>query len=357
MVCDLITLDGTARYPGVAIAVAAVVDAKLGINGVSPALLQEGISALRNGLRAQDYPEAVMACDNVALGGVMRVPGVNTVAIAAESDCDPPGLPIEIPCVLGVADLLKSISEGDIVIVDGYKGVVHIDPDPGTLVHYQQAEEHRHIREKVFIASEHIPARTANGEIVFVYANLRDESELDAALDSGADGLVYDLRGDREDPSALCGHVLREAAGKPVVFIVEMGCEEILRAVMVYCTPGQVTLVSESADLLVSQVETALDTIVLEALQLDVEPPEVNMGWIAPVGDAADCSPLVIDASEWVDGFELPESEVEPVVIARGEADAIETLVAAGVRRVAVEPASVGAVKYAVRSIGVEDEA
>jgi hypothetical protein len=350
----MITLEGIAKQSGVAIAVAAVVDEKLGINAISPALLMDGISSLRNGLRPPDYPEAVLACDKLALGATMRIPGINIVGMAAESDSDVPELPVEIPCVIGVTDLLSSINEGDILIVDGYKGVVHIDPDPQTLIHYQQAEEHRHLRDKVFISSEHIPARTQSGETVYVYALMSDESQLALALSAGADGLMLDLRANREDLGALSGCVLREAAGKPVTFVLEFGCEEILRAAMAYCTPGQVTLASENADLLASQVETALDRVVLEALQLDVDPPRVNLGGFASAGgcDSAGGA-VVVDAT---DVISLPAVSEYTVVIVGQQIGAISELVGAGVRRVAVDPGVVSDAKYAILRIGMEDE-
>lgn len=351
----MITLDGIAKQPGVAIAVAAVVDEKNGINAVSHALLMDGISALRNGLRQPDYPEAVMACDKIALGATMRIPGINMVGIAAESDSDIPDLQVEVPCVIGVSELLSSINEGDILIVDGYKGVVHIDPDPLTLIHYQQAEEHRHLREKVFISFEHIPARTQSGETVYVYARMSDESQLALALSAGADGLMMDLRNNREDLGALSGCVLREAAGKPVTFVVEFGCEEILRAAMVYCTPGQVTLASENSDLLASQVESALDRVVLEALQLDVDPPQVNLGSFALPGGCAADTPVVIDCIEVA--TDLPDVTVDTIVVIGRRIDTIGGLVNAGVRRVAVDPGVVSDAKYAILQIGLEDEA
>lgn len=329
------TLEGIARQHGVAIAVAAVVDAKHGINGVSHTLLMQGILALRTGAQPSDYPEAVLACDNLALGAALKIPGISVIGVAAESDQDMPGLPIDVPCVIGVANLLQSISDGDILVVDGYKGVVHIDPDPPTLIHYQQAEEHRNLRETVFIASEHIPARTMTGETVFIYATVPDESQLAKALESGADGLVLDLRGSTEDLTPIAGRVLREAAGKPVVFGVDLGCEEILRAAMVYCTPGQVTLVSDNAEMLAAQVEAALDRVVLEALQLDIEPPQVHIGSISSEG-----------VLEWA----------EASLVSAREIHEIEPIVKSGVTRVAVEPELVTEAKNVVRSVGAEDE-
>jgi len=318
------TLEGTARQPGIAIAVAAVVDAKNGLNGVSHTLLRSGISALMQGLPAKDYPEAIIACDSLAIGAVMRIPGISAVAIAAEALTDVPELAADVPCVIGVPDLLQSIKEGDILIVDGYKGIVHIDPDPQVLIHYQQAEEQRHTREKVFITSEHIPAQTQTGETVFVYAWATDDSQLAAALDNGADGLLVDLKGNSGDLNALCSRILREIAGKPVTFVVDYHFEEILRAAMLYCTPLQVTLVSDNPELLAAQVEGVLDRIALEALQMDLEVPRVNV---------------------------CPD-ETPRMVVALGE---IEELVRSGVRMIAVEPESVPDAKFAIRSVSMED--
>lgn len=318
----MITLEGIARNPGIAIAVAAVVDAKSGINGVSHALLQEGISALRQGMPPQDYPQAIIACDNLALGAAIRIPGISTIGIAAEAHSDVAGLPMEGPCVIGVSELLRSIGEGDILIVDGHRGVVYIDPEPRMLTHYQQAEEQRHTREKIFITSEHIPARTQSGETVHVYARIEGDRRLTEALENGADGLMVDVRGDW-DLWALGSHILREAAGKPVVFLVECGCEEILRAAMLYCTPWQVALVAEDLDALAARVESAIEGIAAEALQMDVDPPQVNVG--------PECVPAVIDA-----------------------VDAIEEIVKGGARMIAVGPEIVAEAKYAIRSISLE---
>ena len=319
------TLEGIGRNPGTAIAVAAVVDAKSGINGVSHALLKSGISALTQNLPPDDYPEVIIACDSLTIGSSIRIPGIQAVGIAAEAVTEVPELTSDLPCVIGVADLLSSITEGDILIVDGYKGVVHIDPDPPTLIHYQQAEEQKHAREKVFITSEHIHARTQTGEIVFVYARLDDESKLTLALDNGADGLLVDLRGRSDDLATLCSRILRDVAGKPVKFVVDTEIEEILRAAMIYCTPMQVTLVSNDPDMLIAQVETLLDRITLEALQLDLEAPQVNIS-----------------------------RQESPVSL--GSIAEIEALVRSGVRMITVDPESVPEAKFAIRSVSLEPE-
>lgn len=333
----MITLQGIPRQHGVAIAVAATVNSVSGINGVSPALLESGISSLRKGLIPADYPEAIVACDNLAVGFGIKIPGIRTIGLAAESDQDIPGLPVETPCVIGLECLLASISEENILIVDGYQGLVHIDPDPLTLVHYQEAEELRGRREKVFITSEHLPARTQTGEIVSVYALVSDEAQMMNALDNGADGLVVDLRENHANSHMACQVALQSAAGKPVLFIIDFGCEDILRAAMLYSAPNQVMLVSDNPDFLTSQMDNAMDAIVLEALRLDIEPPEVGIGRITP--------DEILDLA----GRSL-------ITLVGNRIDTLAELVRSGVRSVAVEPEAIENTKYIIRSIGLEDE-
>ncbi len=349
------TLKGIAKQAGIAIAVAAVVDAKNGINGISPALLQTGIAALRGSLNSADYPEAIIACDNLAVGAITKIPGINTIGIAAESKNDVQGVSIDSPCVIGVDDLLQSISEGDIIIVDGYKGEIHIDPDPRTVAYYQQTLERNNLREKVFISSEHIPARMQSGETVLVYAHLSGTLCLKKALDEGADGLLVDVR-NADDLIGVSGDILREAAGKPVTFIVDVNVPEILRAALAYCTPGQVALASEDADLLESQVESAMDNIVLEALQLDIDAPDVKVGEIGHIGkcDTNNPSVLVIDASD-CGAVISTKIHKDAIVVLKKKIEAIEKIVRVGVRRVAVEPSLIGKAKYAIRSIAAEN--
>jgi phosphotransferase system enzyme I (PtsI) len=48
---------------------------------------------------------------------------------------------LEIPAVVGLGKLLTDVSGGDLVIVDGYHGLLIIDPDEPTLARYRQARD------------------------------------------------------------------------------------------------------------------------------------------------------------------------------------------------------------------------
>lgn len=367
----MITIEGTARGGGIAIAVAAVVDAQSGINGIAPEILQEGINALRRRLPPEEMPEVVVASDLLAMGASIRIPGVTTAAVVAQSDADVPGLEPGVPCVIAVADLLRSIGKGDILIVDGERGIVHIDPDPQTLIRYQHRQQREEPRHTVFISSEHIPARTPSGETVYVHALVSGEDGLAQALEQGADGLVVELWG--PDSGECCGAVLQAAMAKPVVFAVPYVEAGMLRAAMRFSTPGQVTaaLPAEDFAALAAEAETALDSASTEAFLNDLDAPRVSLGaLVTDVGGEVgpEARSLVVDlrgapcldtgpgeALDLVGRWTADRRAEDVVFVLGGMIDALGMLVNAGARSLAVAPAEVASCKSAIRSIGLEE--
>ena len=361
----MITIEGNARQDGVATAVCAVVNTQNGINGISPTLLQEGIRSIKMGLLRQDYPEAVIVSDNLAMGLSARIPGINIIGVASESFEDMPDQQIGIPCVTGLPGLLDSVNEGNIIIVDGNKGIVHIDPDPQTLIHYQELEERKLSSHRIFVSSEHIPAKTQTGHTINVYAYIADEPEVNNAMESGADGLIIDLREHLGDPTQYCESILRTAAGIPVFFIIDLYAEEALRTSMWLGVSGQVTLAFSptSFDIRVNEIET-----MLIAMDNNPEATSVNIGTILE-GDFSSedigAYPLLIDLrnSPLLMEQELDQQvklwsgdmDEELLVLILDDLTKLEPLVNAGARCVAVAPNLISEAKYAIRSIGLEE--
>ncbi len=311
----MVTIEGKSLKSGVGIATAAVVDAKQGMGGVSPDLLMEGVRALRAMLPPREHPDAVVASDTLALGMSLKLPGINTVGIAIESPDELPGLEPKVPCVIGCTDLIRSISEGDVLIVDGDEGVVYIDPDLETILRYQEMEEraiHEHV---VYIAAEHLPARTPEGEIVNVLGIVHDEASLAIALSQGADGVLTDIADLSVTPSAL----LRVAAGKPIVILAEAASEELARAIEEFSVPGQVTVLGA------------------------VDGPEPRKSHQWPVF-AATAEPGTQHDGEGV------------IVMLGSNVDDIISLIEQGARAVAVSPKLVSVAKNTIRAMAEEIE-
>jgi hypothetical protein len=359
----MMTIHGTAKKEGVAIAVAAIVDAQLGVSAVSPDLLAEGLAAIKRMAEPADYPECVVVCDTLAMGVSVRIPGISVVGIAAQSEADTPGLEPEVPCVIGLEELLQSVSHGNIVILDGNKGITHIDPDPRTLMHYQEMEERHCARPPVFIESEHIPARTQDGHTVTVYAIVRSEANLSEALHQGADGLLVELPSDVS--RAHYERVLSDAAGKPVAFVTGYLDVDLPRVAMRFASPAQAAVLFPLAEFasLARDAAAVIDSVEIEAMLNDLDPPRIRLGAIAPQVEAIQGSrqPEVVA----VDLRGAPHAQAlervpagkdaRELILVLGDVKAVPDVVRAGARCLAVAPGEVAACKYAIRSIGSEE--
>ncbi|PRQ03266.1 Phosphoenolpyruvate-protein phosphotransferase [Enhygromyxa salina] len=96
---------------------------------------------------------------------------------------------LQMPAVVGVDDLLEAVETGDLVIVDGVHGLVHVRPSPAQ-IDALELEVERYVAFEQKIHKEHaLPAQTFDGETVHLRANLALDEEIDAARHSGAEGV------------------------------------------------------------------------------------------------------------------------------------------------------------------------
>jgi phosphoenolpyruvate-protein phosphotransferase (PTS system enzyme I) len=96
---------------------------------------------------------------------------------------------LEIPAVVGLEVITTRIKEGDLLIVDGNKGLVIIDPDEATLSIYRlEGERLRGIAER-FLAVKDQPAITRDGQKVEISANIEFPEEVSSVKLHGAEGI------------------------------------------------------------------------------------------------------------------------------------------------------------------------
>ncbi len=96
---------------------------------------------------------------------------------------------LQIPAVVGLEDISRAVHGGETVIVDGYTGLVTIEPDEETLELYR-----RKCRESERLYAElrgeiRLPAETVDGYEVRLLANIEFPSEIPTALEWGARGI------------------------------------------------------------------------------------------------------------------------------------------------------------------------
>lgn len=94
---------------------------------------------------------------------------------------------MQIPALTGIA--IREEWEQKMAIVDGFQGVLILDPDRETIAHYQkilqQEKEHRTLLEQY----KNKPTRTKSGKSIPLYANIGNTADLPMVLENDAEGI------------------------------------------------------------------------------------------------------------------------------------------------------------------------
>src|SRR5690625_6281238 len=79
---------------------------------------------------------------------------------------------LEIPAVVGARTVTKDINDGDLVIIDGIKGEVIIDPTDDTLNDYKQKQADFAKQKELWAQLKDEPTVSKDGEQVELAANI-----------------------------------------------------------------------------------------------------------------------------------------------------------------------------------------
>jgi len=94
-----------------------------------------------------------------------------------------------VPAVVGIEDLTKIVKDGDLVVVDGYRGLVIVNPEDELLKAYREKMEEDRIQREKFKEIGKLLAITKDGVKFEVGANIGEPSEVYLAIENGADGV------------------------------------------------------------------------------------------------------------------------------------------------------------------------
>ncbi len=94
-----------------------------------------------------------------------------------------------IPTVAQIANATQQIADDDMVIVDGFRGEVVINPDSATQARYAEEIQRAEARTGEVIELARQPARTQNGTVITVLANVGCREDVLTAVKNGADGV------------------------------------------------------------------------------------------------------------------------------------------------------------------------
>lgn len=94
-----------------------------------------------------------------------------------------------VPAVVGVHNILKELQNGDEVILDGYEGLIVLNPSEDSLYKYGESKKQRDSQEQEFLKKSGEPAITRDGVEIAVMANIEGNNELPRVLETGSDGI------------------------------------------------------------------------------------------------------------------------------------------------------------------------
>lgn len=195
----------------------------------------EGLGELRSDsiLVAVDLtPSQTAALDKTRVKGLATDAGGRTshTAILAHA--------LGIPAIVGLEDITGAVNNGDTVIIDGYRGMVIVNPDAAQLMEYRhemarQAETRITLKE---LARQ--PAVTTDGVPISLMANIEFPTEVRPALDQGAEGIglyrsefIYlssDVEPTEEEHYEAYASAIRQLEGRPMVIrTLDLGADKV----------------------------------------------------------------------------------------------------------------------------------
>ncbi|WP_286887845.1 phosphoenolpyruvate--protein phosphotransferase [Thalassospira sp.] len=143
-----------------------------------------------------------------------------------------------IPAVLGAADIIRGVSGGDQIIVDGGRGEVILSPTDADIEHYSQRRTDWLAARDKLAALRDVPSATRDGVDIDLHANIELPIELSAALENGATGIGLlrsefmfmnkDYLPDEDEQYEELADIVKRMDGKPVTIrTLDIGGEKL----------------------------------------------------------------------------------------------------------------------------------
>jgi phosphotransferase system enzyme I (PtsI) len=149
---------------------------------------------------------------------------------------------LDIPAVVGARLASSLIRQDDLVIIDGDSGLLIVDPSPVILDDYRLRQQETQLARERLKRLKFTPARTLDGELVELLANIEQPEDCAAALDAGAAGIglfrtefLFMNRGgdlpDEDEQFDAYHRVMQAMQGRPVTIrTIDIGADKPLDA-------------------------------------------------------------------------------------------------------------------------------
>jgi len=96
---------------------------------------------------------------------------------------------LEIPAMFGIRGIFEEIDEGEMLILDGIKGVLVASPSKKELEQYRAIQKRYEALERMLLDEIDLPAETQDGFRIGIEANMELIEEIPSLLEHGAEGI------------------------------------------------------------------------------------------------------------------------------------------------------------------------
>jgi phosphoenolpyruvate-protein phosphotransferase (PTS system enzyme I) len=142
-----------------------------------------------------------------------------------------------IPAVVGLGNITSEVSGGDVVIIDGNRGVVIVNPDTEQLAEHAEYQKKLVRLDVELRALSDLAAETKDGHAVSLQANIEGPDDIFEAMKKGAQGvglyrteflyLTRETEPTEEDHYDAYVQVLKLSGGRPVVIrTLDLGADK-----------------------------------------------------------------------------------------------------------------------------------
>jgi len=128
-------------------------------------------------------PSQTVSIDKKYINGFITCVGTETshTTIIAKA--------LEIPAVVGVKNAMEEIKENDTLLIDGYDGIVIVNPTPSEIKRIKLKEKKiAQFKKKIYILKNK-ETLTRDGKKVELYANIELPEEIESVIRYGAEGI------------------------------------------------------------------------------------------------------------------------------------------------------------------------
>ncbi len=94
-----------------------------------------------------------------------------------------------IVAIVALPNVLNTVREGDTLVIDGFEGILSINPDNRTLEYYHQMQDKYRTKQAELLLQKNLSSETLSGHKIAVRANIELPQELDSIVELACDGI------------------------------------------------------------------------------------------------------------------------------------------------------------------------